>query len=248
MSAKRQKNQLELAFGVAAKGEARDPATKGTEAGAATFRPESPAAVGPSMETIVARDNLRKALAQVRRNKGAPGIDGMTVEDLPLYLKDHWPTIRSQLLDGTYRPQPVLRVEIPKVAAGVSSRPRHPDGARPLHSAGGAAGAPDRLGPDVLGGELRLSPGPIRPPGGGSGARVHRGRVSLVPLDLEKFFDRVDHDIRGLVAKRVADRCILRLIRGFLAAGVLADGLVRPDGRGDPARRSAVALAVESDA
>ena len=118
VSAKRQKNQLELAFGVAAKGEARDPATKGTEAGAATFRPESPVAVGPSMETIVARDNLRKALAQVRRNKGAPGIDGMTVKDLPLYLKDHWSSIRAQLLDGTYRPQPVLRVEIPKAGGG----------------------------------------------------------------------------------------------------------------------------------
>ena len=119
VSAKRQKNQLELAFGVAAKGEARDPATKGTEAGAATFWPESPVAVGPSMETIVARDNLRKALAQVRRNKGAPGIDGMTVKDLPLYLKDHWSSIRAQLLDGTYRPQPVLRVEIPKAGGGV---------------------------------------------------------------------------------------------------------------------------------
>ena len=71
------------------------------------------------MEAIVARDNLRKALARVRRNKGAPGIDGMTVEELPRYLKDHWPTIRSQLLDGTYRPQPVLRVEIPKVGGGV---------------------------------------------------------------------------------------------------------------------------------
>ena len=105
MAAKRQKNQLELAFGVAAKGEARSATTEGTEAIAASPRPESPAARGPSMEAIVGRDNLRKALAQVRRNKGTPGIDGMTVDDLPLYLKDHWSSIRDQLLDGTYRPQ-----------------------------------------------------------------------------------------------------------------------------------------------
>jgi RNA-directed DNA polymerase len=70
------------------------------------------------MEAIVARDNLKKALAQVKRNKGAPGGDGMTVAELTPYLKEHWPTIRAQLLDGTYRPQPVRRVEIPKPAGG----------------------------------------------------------------------------------------------------------------------------------
>jgi hypothetical protein len=70
------------------------------------------------MEAIVARDNLKKALAQVKRNKGAPGIDAMTVAELTPYLKEHWPAIRAQLLDGTYRPQPVRRVEIPKPAGG----------------------------------------------------------------------------------------------------------------------------------
>jgi RNA-directed DNA polymerase len=70
------------------------------------------------MEAIVARDNLKKALAQVKRNKGAPGIDGMTVAELTPYLKEHWPAIRAQLLDGTHRPQPVRRVEIPKPAGG----------------------------------------------------------------------------------------------------------------------------------
>ena len=71
------------------------------------------------MEAIVERDNLQEALARVKRNKGAPGIDGMSVETLSAHLKEHWPTIRAQLLDGSYEPQPVRRVEIPKPAAGV---------------------------------------------------------------------------------------------------------------------------------
>ena len=80
---------------------------------------ERPAAAGPSMEAIVERDNLKQALAQVKRNKGAAGVDGMTVDDLPAYLKEHWPAIRAQLLDGTYKPQPVRRVEIPKASGGL---------------------------------------------------------------------------------------------------------------------------------
>ena len=212
VSAKRQKNQLELAFGAAAppqaagrlgtpaaKGEARSSATEGTEAGAASFRPESPAAPRPSpdgrsfgrridrlltVDGAIAGGDCRTrqsaegalaglltggpsgigsmaswpSMAQVRRDKGAPGVDGMTVNDLSLYLMDHWPAIRCRLLDGTYKPQPVLRVEIPEVGGGTRAhRPSadgrsdsrsergqqaaegHPDGARPLPPAGGAA-------------------------------------------------------------------------------------------------------------
>jgi RNA-directed DNA polymerase len=73
------------------------------------------------MEAIVERDNLKKALARVKRNKGAAGIDGMNVEGLAAYLKEHWPTIRAQLLEGTYQPQPVRRVEIPKASGGTRS-------------------------------------------------------------------------------------------------------------------------------
>ncbi len=87
----RQKNQLELTLGTGAKGEARSAAAEGTEARAATASLESPAVAGPSMEAVVERDNLKKALAQVKRNKGAAGIDGMSVDDLPPYLKEHWP-------------------------------------------------------------------------------------------------------------------------------------------------------------
>ncbi|MGF9764150.1 reverse transcriptase domain-containing protein [Microvirga sp. 0TCS3.31] len=116
---KRQKLQLELAFSGEAKGEALSTSAGGAEVTSAVSVPESPAApVGPMMERIVARDNLKKALAQVRRNKGAPGVDGMTVDDLAAHLKDHWPEIRAQLLNGTYQPQPVRRVEIPKASGG----------------------------------------------------------------------------------------------------------------------------------
>ena len=117
---RRSKIQLELAFGEGATGEARSDRAGGTEADAAGAAVESPAALaGPCMEAIVERDNLKEALARVKRNKGAPGIDGMTVEALSAHLKDHWPTIRARLLDGSYEPQPVRRVEIPKPAGGV---------------------------------------------------------------------------------------------------------------------------------
>ena len=115
----RQKNQVELNLGTGATGEARSTAVQETEARAARTDIESRAAVGPSMEAIVGRNNLKKALARVKANKGAAGIDGMTFEDLGPYLKEHWPTIRAQLLDGTYRPQPVRRVEIPKASGGL---------------------------------------------------------------------------------------------------------------------------------
>ena len=114
----RQKNQVELNLGTGATGEARRAAAEETEARTARTDIESRAAVGPSMEAIVERDNLRKALARVKANKGAAGTDGMTFEDLALYLKEHWPTIRAQLLDGNYQPQPVRRVEIPKASGG----------------------------------------------------------------------------------------------------------------------------------
>src|SRR3954449_1223541 len=120
----RQKTELEITLRAGARGEARSAGAEGTEARAATTEVESRAAGWPSMEAIVERDNLRKALAQVKRNKGAAGVDGMSLGALAPYLKEHWPTIRAQLLDGTYKPQPVRRVEIPKVSGGQSSASR----------------------------------------------------------------------------------------------------------------------------
>src|ERR1700694_4759086 len=105
----RQKNQVELNLDPGAKGEARNAAIQETEARAARACLERPAVAGPSMEAVVERENLKKALAQVKRNKGAAGVDGMSVDDLPAHLKEHWPTIRAQLLEGSYKPQPVRR-------------------------------------------------------------------------------------------------------------------------------------------
>ena len=188
------------------------------------------------MEAIVERDNLRKALAQVRRNKGAPGIDGMTVEDLASYLKDHWPAIRAQLLEGSYKPSPVRRVEIPKASGGT----------RPL----GIPTVLDRFIQQAAMQVLQAALGPERSARRATGfgpdarriRRCARRRSSLrrvsgivVDIDLEKFFDRVNHDIlMGLVAKRVPDKRILRLIRGFLTSGVLEGGLVGPTDEGTP--------------
>jgi len=232
----RQKTQYELAFPPAPKGEAPKAGGEGTEACAARAGLERRTAmVGPSMEAVVERDNLKKALAQVRRNKGAPGVDAMRVDALAGHLKDHWPTIRAQLLDGTYRPQPVRRVEIPKATGGT----------RPL-------GIPTVLDRFIQQAVLQVLQADWDPtfsessfgfrPGRSAHQAVSRaqdyiadGHRWVVDLDLEKFFDRVNHDLlMGLVAQRVPDPRLLKLIRGFLVAGVLADGLVGPTDEGTP--------------
>src|SRR6202162_3526533 len=117
----RQKTELEITLHVVATGEARSGGMEGTEARPARTQVESPAAGGPLLEAIVERDNLKKALTHVKRNKGAAGVDGMSVDALAPHLKEHWPAIRAQLLEGTYKPQPVRRVEIPKASGGTRS-------------------------------------------------------------------------------------------------------------------------------
>ena len=231
----RQNKQFKLNFGTDATGEARSAAAEGTEARAARTDIESRAAVGPSMEAIVERDNLRKALARVKANKGAAGIDGMTVEDLTPYLKEHWPTIRAQLLEGSYKPQPVRRVEIPKATGGT----------RPL----GIPTVLDRFIQQAVMQVLQADWDPtfseasygFRPKHSAHQAVARAqgymasGHGFVVDIDLEKFFDRVNHDIlMGLVAKRVTDKRLLKLIRGFLTAGVLEGGLVSPTEEGTP--------------
>ena len=119
MSRKRQKNQLLLAFMAEDRDEFPTAAAEGTELPVAKRNSESPTRTDSLMEEVCQRDNLWKALTRVRANKGAPGVDGMTVRELRKYLKRHWPKIRDQLLTGTYRPQPVKRVEIPKPDGGV---------------------------------------------------------------------------------------------------------------------------------
>src|SRR5512144_560128 len=119
MSAKRQKNQLVLAFLEESRSEAPRAAQEGTESLTAKRGTESPAIGEQLMEEVCERENCKQALSRVKANKGSPGVDGMAVGDLPGYLKQHWPAIREQLLSGAYKPQPVKRVEIPKPDGGV---------------------------------------------------------------------------------------------------------------------------------
>jgi RNA-directed DNA polymerase len=232
----RRKIQLELAFPSAPEGEARGVEGAGTEVRTARADLESQAvAFGPSMEDIVERDNLKKALAQVKRNKGAPGIDSMSIDDLASHLKDHWPAIKTQLLEGSYEPQPVRRVEIPKASGGTRALgiptvldrfiqqavmqvlQAHWDGSFSEESFGFR---PGRSAHQAVKSAQEL---------------IAAGRRIVVDIDIEKFFDRVNHDILiGLVAKRISDKRILKLIRGFLTAGVLEAGLVGPTDEGTP--------------
>ena len=111
----RQKNtQVTLDFDSEPTGEARPAGGEATESFSAVHEPESPASTNRLMEEICERENLKQALQQVKANKGSAGVDGMTVGEITDYLKQHWPAIRDQLLSGTYEPQPVRRVEIPK--------------------------------------------------------------------------------------------------------------------------------------
>lgn len=187
------------------------------------------------MEAVLERRNLQAALKRVKQNKGSPGIDGMTVEELPNHLRVHWPRLREQLLVGTYQPQPVRRHAIPKSGGGERElgiptvldrfvqqallqvlQPRfdptfseHSHGFRPRRSAHDAVREAKRY--------------------------VQQGKPWVVDVDLEAFFDRVNHDVlMGRLAKRIEDRRMLGLIRRYLNAGVMANGVVTDRREGTP--------------
>jgi RNA-directed DNA polymerase len=119
MSDTRQNLQMKLDFRTEAKGEAPKPGPEATESLRAASEPESPARTDRLMEVVCERENLKEAVRRVKANKGSAGVDGMTVDQLTDYLKQHWPAIGAQLLEGTYQPRPVRRVEIPKPDGGV---------------------------------------------------------------------------------------------------------------------------------
>ena len=187
------------------------------------------------MEMAVERQNCWAALKRVKANKGSPGIDGMTVGELPAYLAANWLRIREELLDGRYQPQPVKRVAIPKPGGGERElgiptvldrfiqqlllqvlQPRFD----PTFSDASYGFRPGRRAHDAV---RRAQ------------AHVQDGRRFVVDVDLEKFFDRVNHDVlMGRLAKRIADERMLGLIRRYLSAGVLAGGITSERHEGTP--------------
>jgi RNA-directed DNA polymerase len=235
MSDRRQNNQLSLAFAEEDRSEAPKDLVGGTESLAAKRGTESPAIGEQLMEEVCERENCKRALARIKANKGSAGVDGMTVQRLPEHLKQQWPAIRGQLLSGTYKPQPVKRVEIPKPDGGVRKLgiptvldrfiqqaamqvlqrkwdrtfSEHSYGFRPGRSAHQAVEQAQKY--------------------------IAEGCRWVVDLDPEKFFDRVNHDrLVAKIAERVGDKRMLKLIRAFLTAGVMEDGLVSPVDEGTP--------------
>ena len=227
--------QTELNFSSTSAGEAREAGREETESLPTTHDPESPARTSRLMEEVCERENLKEALRRVKANKGSAGVDGITVGGITDYLKQHWPAIREQLLNGTYEPKPVRRVEIPKPDGGVRK-----------------LGIPTVLDRFIQQAVMQVLQRQWDPTFSASSYGFRPGRSAqqavaqaqqyivegycwCVDFDLEKFFDRVNHDkLMGQIAKRVEDKRLLKLIRAFLNAGVMENGLVGPSVEGTP--------------
>jgi RNA-directed DNA polymerase len=232
---KRQKSQYLLAFEGEGRGEAPEAPEEGIESTAAGLCTESQANTDRLIEEVCEKENVKEALRRVKANAGAAGVDGMTVKELPDFLRENWPRLKEQLLRGIYRPQPVRRVEIPKSGGGL----------RKL----GIPTVVDRFVQQAVLQVLQERWDPtfsehsygFRP-----GRSAHQAVVKaqeyiqqgydwVVDLDLEKFFDRVNHDVlMSRVARRISDKRVLKLIRGFLNSGVMENGLVGPTEEGTP--------------
>ena len=187
------------------------------------------------MEQILSRENLIRALNRVVRNKGSHGVDGMPVQNLRAHVIEHWDTMKVELLSGTYQPQPVRRVEIPK-----------PDGGVRLL---GIPTVMDRLIQQAIAQVLSSIYDPMfsdhsygfRPNRSAHGAvkkaqgYIADGNRWVVDIDLEKFFDRVNHDkLMGLLAKQIEDKRLLKLIHKYLKTGIMINGVVTDNEEGTP--------------
>jgi RNA-directed DNA polymerase len=227
--------QPRLPFAPGPAGEARPAPGERVEAFASPRGHQSPTSPPTGMQEVPDPENLEMALAKVCGNKGSPGVDGMTAEQLPGYLAAHRPQVRRQLLGGAYKPQPARREQIPKPDGGVRELgiptvldrfvqqavqrvlSRRWD---PTFSQSGFGSRPGRSAHQAV-----------------EAARRHiaAGREWVVDLDLEKFFDHVNHDrLMAEVMRRESDGALVRLIRSFLTAGVMEDGLVSPTEEGTP--------------
>jgi RNA-directed DNA polymerase len=231
----RRKNQYGLAFPGEGRGESPRAPEGGTESTTAKLGTESQANTDRLIEEACGKENLKEALRRVKSNAGAAGVDGMSVKELPDFLRENWPRMKEQLLAGSYRPQPVRRVEIPKSGGGT----------RKL----GIPTVRDRFVQQAVLQVLQKRWDPtfsessygFRPGRSAHQAvaraqeHIQQGYDWVVDLDLEKFFDRVNHDVlMGRIAQRISDKRMLKLIRGFLNSGVLENGLVGPTDEGTP--------------
>ena len=187
------------------------------------------------MERVVERSNMQRAYSQVMRNRGAPGVDGLRVEELKSWLQAHWPSVKQALLNGAYKPRGVRRVDIPKPNGGVRTL--------------GVPTVVDRLiqqalhqvmqpifEPTFSDSSYGFRPGKSAQQAVRQAASyIREGKRWVVDMDLEKFFDRVNHDVlMSRIARRVEDKRVLRLIRCFLQAGMMADGIEAMRKEGTP--------------
>lgn len=187
------------------------------------------------MEAVVERSNMIKALARVKGNKGAPGVDGLKVEALPEYLKTHWSQIKQWLLAGEYRPQPIRPVEIPKPDGGVRMLGIPTSMDRLIQQAMGQVLSPI-FEPKFSESSFGFRPKRSQHQAVTQALRYAReGRKVVVDIDLEKFFDRVNHDIlMSRLSLHIEDKRVLKLVRRYLEAGVLIGGLEEARTEGTP--------------
>lgn len=222
---KHQKNQKALRR--KDEGEAHQSSVQGNELNIASYQLDSLSGSEKLMEEICEKENLIQALNKVKQNKGSPGVDGMTVDNLEPYLKKNWQRIKEQLLKGEYKPLPVKRVEIPKPGKGV----------RKL----GIPSVIDRFIQQAILQPLQKQIDPtfsdhsfgFRPSKSAHQAvaqaqsYIKEGYRFVVDIDLEQFFDRVNHDkLMSEMAKRISDKRILKIIRNYLKAGILQNGVL----------------------
>jgi RNA-directed DNA polymerase len=236
MISKRSDEAEALARVAEAGGAGRKPSTKrgGAELGAATSG-RTKSEDHPLMEQVVERSNLQLAYQRVVENKGAPGVDDVRIPEFKDWLKMHWPSVKTALLEGRYLPRPVRRVDIPKPSGGIRTL--------------GVPTLVDRLIQQALHQVLQPLFEPTFSEGSfgfrpGRGAHqavrkaqsyIREGKRWVVDVDLEKFFDRVNHDVlMSRVARQVSDARVLKLIRRFLEAGMMSDGLVEQRTEGTP--------------
>jgi RNA-directed DNA polymerase len=184
---------------------------------------------------VVERDNMQLAYSRVMKNRGAPGIDGMRCEELKAWLKANWSRVKRTLLDGTYRPQAVRRVDIPKPQGGVRTLGVPTVVDRLIQQALHQAMQP-LFEPTFSASSYGFRPGRRAQQAVAKAAEYIRGgKRWVVDMDLEKFFDRVNHDVLvARVAREVQDENVLRLIRRFLQAGMMANGVETPRYEGTP--------------